>query len=165
MFIALKTANLRVMKWLVAFIFLFVSLAQNVSAQDAMTAREKAAAAKAAALKAREEAELRVEADMVTMNSLVEALSKNLGQLHYLRTICFSLSDQKWRDYASRMMNIETAGDSAERRALIRAFNAGYYQEEGRHAQCSNAVSADAAALAENGRHISAMLGDPYRER
>ena len=153
------------MKWLAAFIFLFVSLAPNVSAQDAMTEREKAAAAKVAALKAREEAELRVEADMVTMNSLVEALSKNLGQLHYLRTVCFGTDDQKWRDYASRMMNIETAGNIADRRQLIRAFNAGYYQEEGRHSQCSSAVSADAAALAENGRHLSAMLGDPYRER
>lgn len=165
MFIHLKTANLRVMKWLVAFIFIFASFAPAAMAQDAMTAREKAAAAKKAALKAREEAELRVEADMVTMNSLVEALSKNMGQLHYLRTICFGAADQKWRDYASRMMNHETAGDGAQRRQLIRAFNAGYYQEEGRHARCSNAVSADAAALAENGRHISAMLGDPYRER
>ena len=165
MFIHVKTANLRLMKWLVAFIFLFVSLAPNVSAQDAMTEREKAAAAKAAALKAREEAELRVEADMVTMNSLVEALSKNMGQLHYLRTVCFGPDDQKWRDYASRMMNIETAGDSADRRQLIRAFNAGYYQEEDRHPQCSNAVATDAAALSENGRHLSAMLGDPYRER
>lgn len=165
MFFRLKTANLIFMKWLVAFIFLFVSLAQTVSAQDAMSEREKAAAAKAAALKAREEAELRVEADMVTMNSLVEALSKNMGQLHYLRTVCFGPNDQKWRDFASRMMSIETAGDGADRRQLIRAFNAGYYQEEGRHSQCSNAVGADAAALAENGRHISAMLGDPYRER
>lgn len=165
MFIHVKTANLAYMKWLVAFLFLFMSFSQSVSAQDAMTERETAAAAKKAALKAREDAELRVEADMVTMNSLVEALSKNLGQLHYLRTICFSSSDQKWRDYASRMMNIETAGDSTERRKLIRAFNAGYYQEEGRHAQCSQAVSADAAALAENGRSISVMLGDPYRER
>jgi len=68
-------------------------------------------------------------------NSLVEALSKNMGQLHYLRTVCFGPNDQKWRDYASRMMNIETAGDGAQRRQLIRAFNAGYYQEEGRHAQ------------------------------
>lgn len=151
------------MKWLVAFLFILVSF--NATAQDAMTAREKAAAAKKAALKAREEAELRVEADMVTMNSLVEALSKNMGQLHYLRTICYSMADQKWRDYASRMMNIETAGDGAQRRKLIRAFNAGYYQEEGRHTRCSVAVAADAAALAENGRHISAMLGDPYRER
>jgi len=130
-----------------------------------MTEREKAAAAKAAAIKAREEAELRVEADMVTMSSLVEALSKNLGQMHYLRTLCFGASDQKWRDYANRLMNHETPGDSARRRQLIRAFNAGYYQEQGRHTQCSNAVSVDAAALAENGRHISTMLGDPYRER
>ena len=165
MFFPTKTAKVGIMKWLVAIIFLFVSLAPNVSAQDAMTAREKAAAAKAAALKARENAELRVEADMVTMNSLVEALSKNMGQLHYLRSICYGPSDQKWRDYASQMMNIETAGDGPDRRQLIRAFNAGYYQEEGRHSQCSNAVGADAAALAENGRHISAMLGDPYRER
>ena len=153
------------MKWLMAFLFFSVSIAPSAVAQDAMTAREKAAAAKKAALKAREDAELRVEADMVTMNSLVEALSKNMGQLHYLRTICYGPSDQKWREYASSMMNIETAGDGAERRQLIRAFNAGYYQEEGRHSQCSQAVAADAAALSENGRHISAMLGDPYRER
>ena len=165
MFIHVKTVRLQIMKWLVAFLFLFMSLSPVAQAQDAMTEREKAAAAKAAALKAREEAELRVEADMVTMNSLVEALSKNMGQLHYLRTICFGPEDQKWRDYASRLMSIETAGDGAERRQLIRAFNAGYYQEEGRHAQCSSAVGTDAAALAENGRHISAMLGDPYRER
>jgi uncharacterized protein (TIGR02301 family) len=165
MFIPVKTANVRLMKWVMTFIFLSLGLAQTASAQDAMTEREKAAAAKEAALKAREEAELRVEADMVTMNSLAEALSKNLGQLHYLRTICYGPSDQKWRDYASRMMNIETGGDGAERRQLIRAFNAGYYQEEGRHAECSKAVAADAAALAENGRSISAMLGDPFRER
>ena len=87
MFIRVKTASLIPMKWMVSIIFLFVSLAPSVSAQDAMTAREKAAAAKKAALKAREDAELRVEADMVTMNSLVEALSKNLGQLHYLSLI------------------------------------------------------------------------------
>jgi len=153
------------MRWLITFAFLTAALPSMASAQDAMTAREKAAAAKAAAIKAREQAEVRVEADMVTMSSLVEALSKNLGQMHYLRTICFGTGDQKWRDYASRMMNIETSGDSARRRQLIRAFNAGYYQEEGRHRQCSNQVSVDAAALAENGRHISSMLGDPYRER
>jgi len=111
------------MKWLVAFLFLFMSFPSSVVAQDAMTARQKAAAAKKAALKAREEAELRVEADMVTMNSLVEALSKNMGQLHYLRTVCFGPNDQKWRDYASRMMNIETAGDGAQRRQLIRVFS------------------------------------------
>ena len=153
------------MKWIIISALLTLSAPQLASAQDAMTEREKAAAAKAEALKAREEAELRIEADMVTMNNLVEALAKNLGQMHYLRTLCFGDSDQKWREYASQMMNIEAGEDSAERRQLIRAFNAGFYQEEGRHANCSQAVSVDAAALAENGRHISTMLGDPYRER
>jgi len=157
------------MKWLMTFLFLSLSAAMPVSspafAQDAMTEREKAAAAKKAALKARETAELRVEADMITMNNLVEALAKNLGQMHYLRTLCFGDTDQKWRDFASEMMSIESGADMEEKRQLIRAFNAGYYQEEGRHTNCSNAVSADAAALAENGRHISTMLADPYRER
>ena len=85
--------------------------------------------------------------------------------MHYLRTLCFGNGDQKWRNLADEMLIIEAGQDSAERRQLVRAFNAGYYQEEGRHEQCSNAVSVDAAALAENGRHISTMLGDPYRER
>ena len=153
------------MKWIIISALLALSAPQLSMAEDAMTERERAAAAKAAALKAREDAELRIEADMVTMNNLVEALAKNLGQMHFLRTLCFGNSDQKWRDYANEMMSIEAGEDSAERRQLIRAFNAGYHQEEGRHEACSQAVSVDAAALAENGRHISAMLGDPYRER
>lgn len=114
--------------------------------------------------KAREAAELRVEADMVKMNNLVEALAKNLGQLHYLRTLCFGSDDQKWRDYASKMMNLEAGNDSARKRNLVRAFNVGYYQEKDRFETCSQSVSVDAAALAENGRHIASMLGDPYRE-
>lgn len=114
--------------------------------------------------RARMAAELRVEADMVKMKNLVEALAKNLGQLHYLRTICFGPEDQKWRDYASKMMNLESGNDAARRRALVRAFNVGYYQEEERYKTCSESVSIDAAALAENGRHIASMLGDPYRE-
>ena len=113
---------------------------------------------------ARLDAELRVEADMVKMNNLVEALAKNLGQLHYLRTLCFGTSDQKWRDYASEMMNVEAGVDSARRKNLVRAFNPGYYQEKERHFTCSEAVSVDVAALSENGRHIASMLGDPYRE-
>jgi len=164
-----KADNERFMKWIMTFMFLSVfaamSLTSPVFAQDAMTEREKAAAAKKAALKAREIAELRVESDMITMNNLVEALAKNLGQMHYLRTLCFGEADQKWREFASEMMSIESGEDIEEKRQLIRAFNAGYYQEEGRYAECSKAVSADAAALAENGRHISTMLADPYRER
>ena len=113
---------------------------------------------------ARIAAELRVEQDMVKMNNLVEAMSKNLGQLHYLRTLCFGTSDQKWRNYASELMQLEAGPDSAQRKNLVRAFNAGYYQEKERHITCSEAVSVDAAALAENGRHLASMLGDPYRE-
>ena len=63
------------MKWLMTYLMVLMSTTSVVvgsaSAQDAMTEREKAAAAKKAALKAREEAELRVEADMITMNNLV----------------------------------------------------------------------------------------------
>ena len=157
------------MKWLLTLMVSFVIVASAPDgvavAQDAMTERERVAVAKKAALKAREEAELRVEADMITMNNLVEALAKNLGQIHYLRALCFGESDQKWRDFATEMIEIESADNADEKRDLIKAFNAGYYQEEGRHKQCSKAVSADAAALAENGRHISTMLADPYRER
>lgn len=134
--------------------------AQDAEAEVPLTEAEK----RALALKAREAAELRVEQDMVTMTSLVEALSKNLGQIHYLRTLCFGLNDQKWRDYGERMMAVEANGDTDRHRQLVRAFNAGYYQEKERHSQCSNQVSIDVAALAENGRHISSMLGDPYRE-
>lgn len=135
--------------------------AQDAEAEQPLTDKQK----RALALKAREAAELRVERDMVTMTSLVEALAKNLGQIHYLRTLCFGPDDQKWRDYGTQMMDTESNGDADRRRQLVRAFNAGYYQEKDRHSECSKDVSVDVAALAENGRHISSMLGDPYRER
>jgi len=133
-------------------------------AQDAQPSRLTEEEQREAAEKAREEAELRIEADMVNMTSLVEALSKNLGQMHYLRTLCFGANDQKWRDYATQMMNVESATDQETRRTLIRAFNAGYYQEQARHSQCNQSVSIDVAALSENGRHIASMLGDPFRD-
>ena len=154
------------------------SYAQDAEAQKPQTETEKPATKKAEpakplterqkralVAKAREAAELRVEQDMVTMTSLVEALSKNLGQIHYLRTLCFGANDQKWRDYGQRMMTVESNGDADRHRQLVRAFNAGYYQEKERHTQCTKEVSVDVAALSENGRHISSMLGDPYREQ
>ncbi len=101
---------------------------------------------------------------MVAMPNMVQALVKNLGQLHYLRTLCFGDTDQTWRNYAQRMMDIEAKGDSTKRSALVDAFNTGYYDQKDRFSQCSNAVSTDAAALAENGRHLANMLADPYRE-
>jgi len=140
--------------------------AQDTAPQDPAPVKPLTEAQKRElAAKAREAAELRIEQDMVTMTSLVEALAKNLGQIHYLRTLCFGLNDQKWRDYGQRMMDVEADGDTDRHRQLVRAFNAGYYLEKDRHTECSREVSADVAALAENGRHISSMLGDPYRER
>lgn len=111
-----------------------------------------------------EKAETRIDENMVTMSNLVEALSHNLGQLHYLRTLCFTKDDQKWREQASVMMDIEVPKDSSRRRQLIRAFNAGYYEQQERYEECSNEVAIDVAALAENGRRLSVMLSDPYRE-
>ncbi len=133
--------------------------------QEALTSREQTRADKAAALAARELAERRVESDMQTMSNLVEALSKNLGQLHYLRTLCFGENDQTWRVQTSAMMDVEAPKDQARRRQLIRAFNAGYYEEKDRFKTCAKNVSVDAAALSENARNIAVMLGDPYRER
>jgi len=115
-------------------------------------------------LKAKEAAEKRVEAEMVQLNSMVEAMAMNLGQLHYLRTLCFGQSDQKWRNYASQMINVESPDDGARRKNLIQAFNKGFYLEQDRHKVCSQNVSLDVAALAENGRNLAGMLGDPYRE-
>lgn len=148
------------MRFVVLIAFLFAALMTVGTSADAQTAKERREA-----LKAREKAEKRIEADMVAMSSLVEALSKNMGQLHYLRTLCYGNGDQKWRDHAQQMMTIEAKGNETKQSTLTRAFNAGYYEEEARHAKCSKAVSVDAAAIAENGRHISTMLGDPYRER
>ena len=136
---------------------------ENVEAPKPKPKTEKQL--RAEALKAREEAELRVEADMQTMTNIVEALSKNLGQIHYLRTLCFGSNDQKWRNYANDMMRVEAPDDPEQRSQFVRAFNAGYYQEKERHTQCSNKVSVDVAALAENSRNLASMLGDPYRQR
>jgi uncharacterized protein (TIGR02301 family) len=152
------------MRLVLIFFIWFGLFNAAVFAQDAEPTAMTEAEKRSAAEKAREEAELRIEAQMVEMTSLVEALSKNLGQLHYLRTLCFGTDDQKWRTYAQEMMDIENKNNAAQKSRLVRAFNAGYYQEESRHSQCTREVSVDVAALAENGRHIASMLGDPYRD-
>ena len=59
------------------------------------------------------------------------------------------------------MMSVEAGEDTERHRQLVRAFNAGYYQEKERHTQCSLKVSVDVAALAENGRHISVYVRRP----
>jgi len=149
------------------------ALPQAAGAQDAVTSQRQAqidaaaaaAQAEAAALSEREAAELRVDENMVEMSNLVEALAKNLGQMHFLRTLCFGNDDQKWRNVARDMMAVEIGEDANGRREFVRAFNDGFYQEKARYDTCSQSVSLDAAALAENGRHIASMLGDPYRER
>lgn len=155
------------MKFGLTLLVLLIFAAQfaPATAQDAMTSREQERANAAAAVAAREAAEQRVEADMVRMSNLVEALAKNLGQLHYLRTICFGANDQTWREQTSAMIEVEAPNDQARRRQLIRAFNAGFHEEEARYANCSKNVPVDAAALSENARNLAAMLGDPFRER
>ena len=152
-------------KWFIslsAVLILVMTVSTPAKAQQ--TTRETTAAEKKAALAAREAAEARIDADMVKMSDVVEALSKNLGQLHYLRRICFGEESQKWRDYAGQMLNLEAGSNLDRREALTRAFNAGYFQEQARHINCSKNVSADAAALAENSRRLASMLGDPYRD-
>lgn len=140
----------------IIFAIILLLLPLNAFAQAAQSEEERRAA--------REAAELRVEADMVRMTSLVEALAKNLGQMHYFRTLCFGEDDQQWREYMTEMLGIEAPGDADKQRELTQAFNAGYYLEKSRHTVCSQSVSANVAALAENGRSVSRMLGDPYRE-
>ena len=126
-------------------------------------AQDSEAEARRAAIEAREAAERRVEAGMITMTSLPEAMAKNLGQMHYLRTLCFGANDQYWRDYMAQMLELEAGENYEQRRELTRAFNTGYYEEQGRHSRCTEAVAVDVAALAENGRSLASMLGDPYR--
>lgn len=109
--------------------------------------------------------ENQIENNMVSMTGLVEAMSHNLGQLHFLRTLCFGDNDQKWRVEASNMMLIEAPDDPIYRSQLIRAFNAGYYDQQARYTSCTTEVALGVAALSENGRHLATMLGDPYRER
>ena len=139
-----------------------LTLTSPIAAQTA--AAPTKAELEAAALKAREAAEARIDADMVQMSDVAEALSKNLGQLHYLRRLCFGETNQYWRDFAGRMLAIEAKSDPGRREYLTRAFNAGYHQEQERFKTCSPEVSVDAAALAENGRHLASMLGDPHRD-
>ncbi len=109
--------------------------------------------------------ETRIDENMMSMTGLVEAMANNLGQLHFLRTLCFGDDDQKWRTVAADMMRIEAPENPAYHRQLIRAFNAGYYAQKDRNQACSQMVALDVAALSENGRRLSVMLGDPYRER
>jgi len=108
--------------------------------------------------------ENRIDANMQVMKTLVEAMANNLGQLHYLRTLCFSEGDQTWRKAAANMMELEAPQTGPRRSQLVNAFNNGYYQQKERYQRCTKTVAIDVAALAENGRRLATMLGDPYRE-
>lgn len=123
-----------------------------------------AAGAQAVETVTEESIEKRLEKDMIAMPNMAEALSKNLGQLHYMRRLCFGQSDQTWRDQARAMMDIEAPEDRERRAKLISAFNEGFYDQQARFNACGEAVSVEAAAIAENARHLASMLGDPYRE-
>lgn len=140
-------------------IFLAASFAEPATAQD--TAIDSAEAAK----RAREAAEQRIDAQMQSIDGLPEALADTLGRLHWLRRLCFGDQDQTWRDAVQAMLDVETDEDPYKRSDLIAAFNEGYYAEQARHTDCTQAVSVDAAALSENGRQLATMLGDPYREK
>lgn len=141
-----------------------IILAAPLMPQGSAVAQTSEEAKKAQARRALEAAERRVDADMVGMTDLAEALAYNLGQLHYLRTICFGKDDQTWRDHAQDMMGVEADGDAVRRRVLVNSFNDGYYKEESRYSHCSDSLSVDAAAIAHNGRRLAIMLADPYRE-
>lgn len=147
-------------KWLISLL-LGCALCSPVAAQ---TSAEQKAAAEKQALADREAAEARIDADMVQMSDVAEALAKNLGQLHYLRQLCFGTDDQYWRDFAGQMLRLETGPDASRREYLTRAFNAGFFQEQQRFKSCSSGVSVDVAAISENGRRLASMLGDPYRD-
>jgi len=143
-------------------IFIGLSLCLSNVGVSQTTNDEKAA--KQAAQDAREAAEARIETQMVEMSDLTEALVRNLGQLHHLRQLCFGIDNQYWRDFAGRLLQLEAGNDEQRREYLTRAFNAGFFQEQLRSKTCSNNVPVDAAALAENGRRLANMLGDPYRD-
>jgi len=144
------------------FLFVVPAIAQSVAAQTMTDTIEQSPLDPNETTR---QLENRIDNNMVTMTGLVEAMSNNLGQLHFLRTLCFGSDDQKWRIAASNMMQIEAPSDISYRRQLIRAFNAGYYAQKDRYTSCTTKVALDVAALSENGRHLSTMLGDPYRER
>jgi len=88
----------------------------------------------------------------------------NLGQLQYLRALCMGRADQKWRNLAGQLIEIEAKSNIEQKQNLIKAFNKGYYLEQDRHNVCSEAVLLDVAAISENGRQLAGMLGHPFRE-
>ncbi len=155
----------RVLLFLIFLLLAFVATPVAAQTDDTPADQEQDDAPKLDPQAVTRQIETRIDENMTSMTGLVEAMANNLGQLHFLRTLCFGSDDQKWRTVASDMMRIEAPENPAYHRQIIRAFNAGYYAQKDRNQACSQMVALDVAALSENGRRLSVMLGDPYRER
>ncbi len=95
-----------------------------------------------------EEGELRGEA---WYNAELVSLSRVLGGVHYLRTLCHGRSEQQWRDY---MLGVITR-EPAQRDALVAGFNSGFRANRAIYDDCTREAQQAEAELRAQGLRIA----------
>ncbi len=87
----------------------------------------------------------------------VEALAQIIGAIHFRRQACVGRDDQTWRQQMVRLMELEAPEDGNRRQRFVRAFNAGYANEERLRPTCAQGREAE-LRLAAEGRRLSERL-------
>lgn len=94
--------------------------------------------------------------------SLTE-LAEILGEAHAIRTLCNGLTDETWRDYMMRLMNLE-APSGPRKSSLTSAFNRGYRIQSSQHSTCTSAMIKIEGEIAARGRALSDAIALSYLE-
>ncbi|MDR3497903.1 MAG: TIGR02301 family protein [Parvibaculum sp.] len=87
----------------------------------------------------------------------LDRLAEILGAAHHLRDICGANEGALWRNKMIDMLEAAHA-DAAARERLIEHFNNAYYRYRSLYPTCTGQAAAEANALFEEGRKLSARL-------
>ena len=92
----------------------------------------------------------------------VESLAEVMGGLHAIAFECEGRGSQTWRSAMLELLEHEAPTRGAYRDRLVRRFNEGFRDWEGRRVRCGAEAEMARSSLAERGRALSEQLRRTY---
>lgn len=91
------------------------------------------------------------------------SLSKVLGSMHGIRTLCSSTGDQTYRTKMTAMLDLEAPDANLQKAPLIIAFNEGFRRITSDSSKCNNIYKSQEKSFATIGYKIATSLATKYR--
>ncbi len=91
-------------------------------------------------------------------HALIMDILYTMGQLHALRMLCYTESDQAWRDRAGRVLEVEAPEPGPHRDRFVEVFNRGYYDAREQHGFCTEDKRQTMRVLARKGQDLASRL-------